>query len=91
MEAIQRIRGQIKLLTQLVHHGDEKTGSTPILRTMTIWSEALQKHVRVPFVSGNAIRGMLRRLIMRDLLELVDFHAEMVSILTRPEGRVQRG
>ncbi len=68
MAAVERIRGRIVLLTQLVHHGDEKTGSTPILRTMTIWSEALGKHVRVPFVSGNAIRGMLRRLIFHDLL-----------------------
>jgi len=52
-----------------VHHGDEKTGSTPVLRTMTMWSEALQKHVRIPLVSGNAVRGMLRRRLMRDMLD----------------------
>ena len=68
-EPILKIRGQIKLLTQLVHHGDEKTGSTPVLRTMTMWSEALQKHVRIPLVSGNAVRGMLRRRLMRDMLD----------------------
>jgi len=80
-EKILRIRGQIKLLSQLVHHGDEKTGSTPVLRTITIWSESMQKHVRIPLVSGNAIRGMLRRRLMRDMLDRLGFEQDITPKL----------
>jgi hypothetical protein len=39
-----------------------------VLRSITHWDPGEQRHVRLPFVSGNAIRGVLRRLVMRDLL-----------------------
>ncbi|HXF74051.1 MAG TPA: hypothetical protein VNO79_15755 [Actinomycetota bacterium] len=63
-----RIEGTIEALSPIHHGGDEKTGSTPVLRSITHWDPLQQRHVRLPFVSGNAIRGYLRRLVMRDLV-----------------------
>jgi len=69
-----RITGTIDALSPIVHHGDEKTGSTPILRAMTHWDPEQGEFVRLPFVSGNAIRGVLRRLVMSDLVDRLDYY-----------------
>jgi len=66
---IKRVNMRIELLTQLSHIGDEKTGSTPVLRTMTIFKDG--RHIRIPYISGNAIRGLMRRLLMHDFFEVV--------------------
>lgn len=71
-----QIEGWIKALSPIQHAGDEKTGSTPILRAMELWSEREGRHVRVPFLSGNAIRGYLRRLVMRDLLQRINYDVQ---------------
>lgn len=70
---VLRIRGVIDALSPIVHHGDEKTGSTPVLRALTHWDPELGRHVRLPFVSGNAIRGVLRRLVMADLVDRLGY------------------
>jgi hypothetical protein len=75
-EAIARlliVPGMIELLAPAHHGGDEKTGSTPVLRTITQWSPSLQRHVRLPFISGNSIRGQLRRLAMQDMLHRLGY------------------
>jgi hypothetical protein len=75
-EAIARlliVPGMIELLAPAHHGGDEKTGSTPVLRTITQWSPSLQRHVRLPFISGNSIRGQLRRLAMQDMLRRLGY------------------
>ncbi len=64
----KRIEGRITVLTPLHHGGDEKTGSTPMLRAIDVISNG--KRVRVPYVSGNAIRGRLRRLLYKDMLAI---------------------
>jgi hypothetical protein len=66
--SVIRIDGTLDALSPLVHGGDEKTGSTPVLRSLTHWDPLTAQHVRLPFLSGNAIRGVLRRLVMHDLL-----------------------
>ena len=50
-------------------HGSfgESAGNTTLIRRMAIVS--LPGMPRVPVVSGNALRGVLRRLVMRDLFE----------------------
>lgn len=50
-------------------HGSfgESAGNTTLIRRMAIVS--LPGMPRVPVVSGNALRGVLRRLVMRDMLE----------------------
>lgn len=70
---ILRVTGVIDALSPIVHHGDEKTGSTPILRAMTHWDPESGEHVRLPFLSGNAIRGVLRRLVMADLVDRLGY------------------
>lgn len=64
----KRIEGRIRLLSALHHGGDEKTGSTPMLRAVTVIGNG--RRVRVPYISGNAIRGVIRRLLVRDLIDL---------------------
>jgi hypothetical protein len=65
---VVRIDGSIEAVAPIQHGGDEKTGSTPVLRSITHWDPVTGRHVRLPFISGNAIRGVLRRLVFRDLL-----------------------
>lgn len=69
------IEGTALALTPIFHGGDEKTGSTPVLRTILIYTEEYGE-IPIPYLSGNSIRGKLRRLIMRDLFDLVGFETE---------------
>jgi hypothetical protein len=69
MSHVSRISGTIEALSPIHHGGDEKTGSTPVLRSLTHYDPIEARHVRLPFISGNALRGVLRRLVMRDLLD----------------------
>ncbi len=62
------IPGTIEARSQIVHGGDEKTGSTPVLRSIMHYDPLTGREVRLPFISGNAIRGYLRRLVMRDMV-----------------------
>jgi hypothetical protein len=70
------IDGVIDLLEPLHHGGDEKTGSTPVLRAIDQYDEETGETVRVPFLSGNAIRGVLRRLAFRDLLAAIGYDVQ---------------
>lgn len=66
------IEGTVTALAPIFHGGDEKTGSTPVLRTITMYVDGIGE-VPIPYLSGNGIRGKLRRLAMRDLLDLIGF------------------
>lgn len=74
------VPGAIELLAPAHHGGDEKTGSTPVLRTMSHWSPALERCVRLPFISGNSIRGQLRRLAMQDMLARLGYELKSKTI-----------
>jgi hypothetical protein len=76
MSSIQRIPGTIVALSPIQHGGDEKTGSTPVLRSLTHWDSATGQHVRLPMFSGNAIRGIMRRLLMRDMCERLSYEVK---------------
>ncbi len=69
---VLRVEGTATALRPLHHGGDEKTGSTPVLRTVMSYVEG-QGQVPIPFVSGNSVRGRLRRLVMKDMLDAVDY------------------
>jgi len=71
--------GIITALSPIFHGGDEKTGSTPVLRTIYIATEE-GDIVPVPYISGNAIRGRLRRLIIADLLRALDYEIENTKL-----------
>lgn len=64
---IERFEGTMTVKSPLHHAGDEKTGSSPILRSIYVYSHDKQR--KVPYISGNGIRGKLRRLLMYDYLE----------------------
>lgn len=66
------IEGTVTALTPIFHGGDEKTGSTPVLRTIMVYVDGIGE-VPIPYISGNGIRGKLRRLTMKDFLELVGY------------------
>ncbi|NUU96746.1 hypothetical protein [Marinitoga sp. 1138] len=66
------IEGTIKALTPIFHGGDEKTGSTPVLRTIMMYVEGLGE-VAIPYYSGNAFRGKGRRLLIKDFIDHLDY------------------
>lgn len=70
-----RLRGTLTALSEIHHGGDEQTGNVRLLRTVKVYDPEVGKPVRVPVISGNAIRGVLRRKIMFDLLERIDYGA----------------
>jgi hypothetical protein len=65
--------GRITALTPIHHGGDEKTGSTPLLRTITVYDPVAKAYHTIPYISGNSVRGRLRRLVMADFLSRVGF------------------
>lgn len=77
---VERITGTLELVTPLLHFGTEKTGSTPMQRRMTIWDRDQCATVEVPFVNGNAFRGVLRRLIMADFVTCVGYDVESTKL-----------
>ena len=79
MSKTYQVEGKILALTPIFHGGDEKTGSTPVLRTISIWVEG-RGEVPVPYVSGNSVRGKTRRMIMRDLLDLVGYEIKNAKL-----------
>ncbi len=72
MRRYYEIEGTVTALTPIYHGGDEKTGSTPVLRTITIYVDGIGE-VPIPYISGNGIRGKLRRLIMKDFVDAIDY------------------
>lgn len=62
-------RGTITLVRPLVHGGDERLGTELPVRTMKFLVEG--RPVDIPVLSGNAIRGVLRRVAAKRWLELL--------------------
>ncbi|MEM0061526.1 MAG: RAMP superfamily CRISPR-associated protein [Thermosphaera sp.] len=69
------ITGRLKALTPIYHGGNEKTGSTLLLNRMRFIVNG--KPTDVPIVSGNSVRGRLRRLLGRDFLEKAGFKLDL--------------
>jgi hypothetical protein len=73
MMKVFKTRGTITALSPIHHGGDEKTGSTPLLRTITIYDPRAKDYHNIPFISGNSVRGRLRRLLMATFLDQIGF------------------
>lgn len=71
MKNYETVLGKNIATTPIFHGGDEKTGSSPTLRTIMIWTE--DGEVPLPYVHGNAVRGKLRRMIMKDMLDMLGY------------------
>lgn len=65
-----KITIKFKLLSSLMHYGDEITGITRFTRTLKFNYNG--EYIEAPVYSGNAFRGLLRRLTMRDYLRNID-------------------
>jgi hypothetical protein len=63
----------LTLLSNTVQNGDEKTGASQLLARERVHSLTTNKREEIPFISGNSIRGQLRRVIMSDFLDQVEY------------------
>ena len=70
VELVKKYEGYLLAKSNIVHMGDEKTGSTPILRTIYMNVEG-GDCIQIPYINGNAIRGKLRRLLMLDFFNFL--------------------
>jgi hypothetical protein len=61
----------VKALSPIHHGGDEKTGSETMLRRMKFLVK--DEVMDIPIISGNAVRGYLRRLLMEDFIYQVGY------------------
>jgi len=72
---IHVIKGRITALSPIFHGGNEKTGSVVLLNRLKFIVEG--RPVDVPIISGNQVRGRLRRLLVRDFLELAGYEMDL--------------
>ncbi|OYT64159.1 hypothetical protein B6U67_00725 [Methanosarcinales archaeon ex4484_138] len=70
--------GYLVAETPIHHGGDEKTGAESLLRQMSYIVDG--KRIEIPLISGNAIRGNLRRLLMADMLAQVRYKLSSAKI-----------
>jgi len=69
------VPGVLKAETPVFHGGHEKTGSVVLLNRIKFIVEG--EPVDVPVISGNSIRGYLRRLIFQDFLKQVGYEIDV--------------
>jgi hypothetical protein len=72
---VHRIRGILTALSPVFHGGSEKTGAVVLLNRLKFIVDG--KPTDVPIISGNQVRGRLRRLLTRDFLELVGYEMDL--------------
>ncbi len=72
---IKKVSGKITALSPLFSGGNEKTGITQSLNRIKYLIDGEQ--IEIPFVSGNEVRGYLRRLIMQDYLDRAGFELNL--------------
>ena len=70
METVE-IGGLLRAVTPIHHGGDEKTGNQAGLRRIKYIVDG--DIVEVPFIDGNSIRGVLRRLVMSDMVKRLGY------------------
>lgn len=68
---------KIKCLSPLAHFGDEMCGTMQTARRMKY--RVNNRFIDVPVYSGNALRGILRGLLMQDMLEKLDMSVNSIS------------
>ncbi len=68
---VHKVEGILTALSPVFQGGNEKTGSTVLLNRLKFIVD--NKSIDVPIISGNSVRGRLRRLITRDFLEKVGY------------------
>ncbi|AZN40343.1 hypothetical protein [Paenibacillus albus] len=83
MPAIVTIKGTVKSLQPIVHGADmpdegvAAQGNERFHRKMKVWYEG--KAVHIPVISGNSIRGIMRRLGAQSYLEMLELDPERIG------------
>lgn len=76
METI-RVKGNWKALAPITHFGSEEYGTTKLIHVQpTIIHDSITQEIaidNIPCIHGNAIRGMLRRLLLDDFLTQINY------------------
>jgi CRISPR/Cas system CSM-associated protein Csm3 (group 7 of RAMP superfamily) len=72
---VVRVQGRLTALSPIYHGGNEKTGNVVLLNRLRFIVGG--KPVDVPVISGNQIRGRLRRLLARDFLQLAGYRLDL--------------
>lgn len=79
MYGLKRIEGRIRAISQIYSGGDEKTGITLGLNRLKYLLDDGES-IEVPYVSGNEVRGFLRRLTFADFCELAGYEIDLKTI-----------
>jgi hypothetical protein len=76
---LEYARGTWTALSPIFSGGDEKTGITVSLRRVKFFINGSNgsKHLEIPYISGNSIRGYLHRLIFRDFIEQLGYELDL--------------
>ncbi|SEN04900.1 hypothetical protein [Paenibacillus sp. OV219] len=83
MSAIVTIQGTVKSLQPIVHGADmpdegvAAQGNERFHRKMKVWYEG--KAVHIPVISGNSIRGIMRRLGAQTYLEMLELDPDRIG------------
>lgn len=72
---VYKVEGVLTALSPVFQGGNEKTGSTVLLNRLKFIVNG--KPTDVPIISGNGVRGRLRRFITRDFLEKVGYEMDL--------------
>lgn len=93
IQTVRRIDGQITAASPVHTGGDEKTGNQTLLRRQTMLDPASGDRHEIPIVAGNTVRGHLRRLVVKDLIDRLDytFTDEDVYYALYSGGRLEKG
>jgi len=70
-----KVEGVLKAKSPIFHGGNEKTGSVVLLNRMKFFVDG--EVVEVPYISGNAVRGVWRRLIFKDMLDQIGYEIDV--------------
>lgn len=76
--SVFRLNGYITAQSPIHHGGDEKAGNQSLVRRQTYIVD--NAPIEIPVISGNAIRGVLRRMIWDDLLTKVGYTLTSMKI-----------
>ncbi len=74
-----KIRLVLRLESPAFHGGDYKTGSETLFRRLKFLTEN-GDIIEIPYISGNEIRGQLRRITMRDFLRRVNYEVKSLRL-----------
>ncbi len=93
IQTVRRIDGQITAASPIHTGGDEKTGNQTLIRRQTMLDPETGDRHEIPIVAGNTVRGHLRRLVVKDLVDRLDytFTDEDVYYALYSGGRLEKG